>query len=86
MKKWHFRVKWPDTSLTVLDTSKMATVGNSDGTSIKLGVTKDVKCNADATDGLESHSDVSSRHGHNCRRNENHRYMSKDHKNVQLAY
>ena len=72
MKKWPFQVKWPDTSLTVLDTSEMATVGNSDSTSMKLGVTKDVKRNADATDGLESYSDASSRHGHNCRHNENH--------------
>ena len=46
--------------LTVLNTSEMA-VGDSDDTSVKLGVTRGVKRNAGATDGLGSYSD-SSRH------------------------
>ena len=45
-------------ALTVLNTSEMATVGDSDSTSMKLGVTRDQKRNADAADGPGSYSDA----------------------------
>ena len=46
-------------ALMVLNTSEMATAGDSGDTSVRLGVPRDVKRNAEATDGLESYSDPS---------------------------
>ena len=44
--------------LSTLNTSEMATVGDSDSTSVKLGVTRDEKRNADGADGPGSYSDA----------------------------
>ena len=46
-------------ALTVLNTSEMATAGDSGDTSVRPGVPRDVKRNADATGGLGSYSDPS---------------------------
>ena len=46
-------------ALMVLNTSEMATAGDSGDTSVRPGVPRDVKRNAEATDGLESYSDPS---------------------------
>ena len=46
-------------ALMVLNTSEMATAGDSGDTSVRPGVPRDVKHNAEATDGLESYSDPS---------------------------
>ena len=56
--------------LTVLNTSEMAAVGDSDDTSVKLGVPRDVKRNAGATDGLGSYSDLRRHRAVSCIRND----------------
>ena len=62
-------------ALMVLNTSEMATAGDSGDTSVRPGVPRDVKRNADATGGLGSYSDPSRQshakysqgRGHMCR-------------------